>query len=223
MNHYKTLFYMVWFIRVNGYFPTATELTTFIPITKHIGIQSIAYGLATAGFDGTVSPWSFVPVTTVVPAAFDFILSQPTCNEKAIVAALVGAGATTIGSMIQITGSNGVQINLAAGTFLYAIAQFLADPKNNGTGFVSISYSPHVTHIQLQGAVYYVIVFYVLIMAALILKFCITFVKYVITKIKYEKYQKTHRLKLIKYLKSQTKHRRFIKDCNELLNKNNSI
>ena len=84
MNHYKTLFYMVWFIRVNGYFPTATELTTFIPITKQIGVQSIAYGLATTGFDGTLNPTTFIPLTSI-----EFILGQPTCQEKAIATALV--------------------------------------------------------------------------------------------------------------------------------------
>ena len=116
MNHYKTLVYMVWFIRVNGYFPTATELTTFIPITKHIGVQSIAYGLATTGFDGILNPTAFIPLMSI-----DFILGQPTCQEKAIATALVSAGTTTIGSMIQISGPNRVQINLSDGRFLYAI------------------------------------------------------------------------------------------------------
>ena len=107
--------------------------------------------------------------------------------------ALVSAGTTTIGSMIQISGPNGTQINLAAGTFLYAIAQFLAE--HNNTAFVNISYSPNVTRLQLQGATYYIIVFYILIMAGLSVKLCVTIVKYIITKIEYKKYQKKSTIK----------------------------
>lgn len=66
MNYYKTLFYMAWFIRVNGYIPSSSELITFIPIAKNIGIQSIACGLAITGFDGTMSPCSFIPLTSIV-------------------------------------------------------------------------------------------------------------------------------------------------------------
>lgn len=113
MNCYKTRIYAVWFVQVNGYIPTPTELATFIPLTS------------------------------IVSMSFEFILGQPTCQEKAIVTALVSAGTTTIGSMIQISGPNRVQINLSAGTFLYAIVQFLVE--HNGTPFVNILYSPNVT------------------------------------------------------------------------------
>ena len=34
MNCYKTLIYAVWFVQVNGYIPTPTELATFIPRTS---------------------------------------------------------------------------------------------------------------------------------------------------------------------------------------------
>ena len=122
MNYYKTLFYIAWFVGVNGYVPSATELTTFIPITKNIGVQSLAYGLARTGFDGILNPCTFISLTSIVSASIEFILGQPTCQEKAIATALVSAGTTTIGSMIQISEPNGVQINVAAGTVLYVIA-----------------------------------------------------------------------------------------------------
>ena len=221
MNYYKTLIYAVWFVKVNGYIPTSSELATFIPIAKNIGIQSVAYGLARTGFDGTLNPAAFIPLTSIVPASIEFILGQPTYQEKAIAMALVSAGTTTIGSMIQISGPNGTQINLAAGTFLYAIAQFLAE--HNNTAFVNISYSPNVTRLQLQGATYYIIVFYILIMAGLSVKLCVTIVKYIITKIEYKKYQKSQQLKVIRYLKNQIKHEQFKQYCKELLNQNNSI
>ena len=57
---------MAWFIRVNGYIPSSSELITFISIAKNIGIQSIAYGLARTGFNGTMSPCSFIPLTSIV-------------------------------------------------------------------------------------------------------------------------------------------------------------
>ena len=39
MNCYKTLIYIVWFVRVNGYIPTPTELATFIPLTSIVSMS----------------------------------------------------------------------------------------------------------------------------------------------------------------------------------------
>lgn len=222
-HQYKTLFYIAWFVRVNGYIPSSSELVTFIPIAQNIALQSMAYGLAKTGFDGGMSPLNYIPLTSIVPASVNFILGQPSCQEATIAAALVSAGTATVGSLVQIQTPSGHAINVAAGSFLYAIAQFLAEHNGNGTAFVNIHYSPTVTTIQLQGAVYYLIVFYILIMTGLTLKLLITIVKYLATKIKYQRYQKNQQLKMVVYLKNQTKHKRFIKYCEKLLDKSNSI
>lgn len=71
---YFTIFYILWFVRINSYAPSSADLQVFIPIAKNIRLQSIADSLPESEFDNAMSQTTFIPLTSLVPASVNFIL-----------------------------------------------------------------------------------------------------------------------------------------------------
>ena len=51
---YFTIFYILWFVRINSYAPSSADLQVFIPIAKNIRLQYIADSLPESEFENAM-------------------------------------------------------------------------------------------------------------------------------------------------------------------------